>query len=395
MKRKKKPMIIVPQIVAPQEGFDDSGTSFPDARYFPADIGDVVHSIYTNPGNAAELKTEIQLAIDKIKAHVTPLSPLDIQEQTKIMINGFLGFLEKLGKNTARKTVISYYLVGNILRIVEPKFSSKAEYMRWLRTVFPADRSLESLRQARKIASLHEYALKYSLLGKNRVLELYYMLEQHVDEENHFRSQKDQPLITEGEKKSRIIELEDLLINCGLNEMAELDAVDVKALRTSMDAALTLYRIRKQLALESITDVQISVEQAKMLALYRGLALEWRHIKDVARQLKDPIILNRQEFFDGWVMERLYSDLDTKELEARPMRVRQILASFSHWYGKSKELKKHDLVVLARDAESKKSIKKAYRVIVYLAHKLGISELPEHEYIVGEFDRMLGEDTGK
>jgi len=237
--------------------------------------------------------------------------------------------------------------------------------MTWLRNTFGNERCLETLRQAKKIAMMGEYAIKYAELGQSRVLELYYLFVQMINEEEDIRFRdKTFTGFTEIEKQKIRSELSALEQRYQFSMEAELNSFDVTGMRTNMDALITIWRLSKHRIDETIC----SYELAKMLALYRGYALEVKHVIKIENMLAGIAdSAKKTSTFNDWVKNRML--LPDDERIKRPLRMRSILSYMSDWNSKKKDVKARDIEILMNDPTIQDSITDAYRIVVYLAHK--------------------------
>jgi len=187
---------------------------------------------------------------------------------TGIEIKELLGYRGKKDIESSEDTVLAYYLVGHVLNhVYEDIFDSKnSRYMKWLREVFQEERCFESLRQARKLARLGEGIINYSRFGKNKCLELYYMLKQ----------------MSEVEDKNLKKMLDELLDQHPLPRNADNDYDDAMILRVHMDAVITVLRLKSYGICKKR---HFDFNQAKLIASYRGFAIEDDMVKHLRHWL--------------------------------------------------------------------------------------------------------------
>lgn len=350
--------------------FDDSGLDYPRQVLPDSPLAEKLRALYTTPRDSAALREGMAATVESLNIHFEGIEEQSRIDEAKQVVEGLFSYLERLGKSTARKTVITYYLLGRVLNNVEGWFPSKAQYMIWVRNTFAKERHLENLRQARKLADLGEYTIKYASLGKNRCLELVYLFRQQIQEEKDRREYKGEPQMTDAEEIQLLRQLDQELVGNGFDFDAEQGPNDVDALRTHMDTVLSVYRLKEA----GIDSQLISYDQVKLLALYRGLALE----KKTARELKDILdtkesVEDKKLLLDDWICNRMH--VPGEGIELRPMRMRSILAHFPHWLDKGREYRDHDIAMLKRNSkDSIDAVTDAYRVVMYLANALGIKD---------------------
>jgi hypothetical protein len=377
-----------PQIGPPAPNyFDDSGLEYPQGAFADPALSLTLKALYTEPRNPDELRAAIQTTLLAICTYFQGLPEARIPSTIASSIQHLFGYMERLGRSTSRRTVITYYLIGQMLNAAESQhwFPNKAAYMRWLRDSFPNDRNLEFLRQAKKIARLGDHAIRFADLGKNRLLELFYLYNQQIQEEDDQRERDQLNPLTVAEKQQILSHLEDTLRSYGFNDVSEQDAVDVQQLRVRMDTAITQYRLQKA----GIGQDICTPDQARMLALYRGLSLEKKQASQIRQRLEGKTIEEQKILFNQWVQDRMYLATDDVQ-QPRPMRIRAILASFKQWCDKDALLKLHDVRVLGRDRQVTESITDAYRVIMFLASELNLlNELEEPATAVAEMKATL------
>lgn len=382
MKKRKRiaAEFVTPELVQPVDPridrFDDAELDYPRGILTNDQFTEHIRVLYTVVRDPRGLQKEMAATEAALQRYFESVGNDQRNDSAAQAVNGLFNYLEKLGKSTARKTVITYYLLGLLLNEVEAWSDSKAQYMIWVRDHFANERHIECLRQARKLVELGEYAIKYSALGKNRCLELVYLFRQHIQEENDRRIYGKQPELTPEEEKQIRIELGQRLIGPGFDPDSEQNEGDVDALRVHMDAVLTVHRLKHA----GIDEHVFTYEQVKMLALYRGLALEKKHAIQLKSVLDGKESLEEKKLlFDEWLRDRMH--LPETGGELRPMRMRSILAYFPHWLDKKREYQDHDIAVLKNNKQDAISaITDAYRVVMYLASKLEIldnMELPQ------------------
>jgi len=206
-------------------------------------------------------------------------------------------------------------------------------------------------------------------LGKNRLLEMYYMFVQMLQAEDDSRTYKERALLTSEERNQVKRNLRLLQTQYGGPDYSEIDTSDVALFRTYVDTILTLYQLERA----GIPNTVFNYDQAKMLALYRGLAIEVGQAEEIKEEL-DAIDNDAEKkvMFNIWVLNRMCFPIEV-EHTPRPMRIKSILASFKQWSDKDGSLKKRDLIVLKRDKDIDSSITNAHRIVVYLASKLNIN----------------------
>lgn len=395
--KKRKRIIetgITPEIVQPNDPwadhFNDADLDYPHGILTNQQVTEQLRALYTGVSNTNGLQIEMASTEAALQGYFESVGSDQRTIEAAQAVRGLFSYLEQLGKSTARKTVITYYLLGSLLNKVEAWSESKAQYMIWVRNNFSKERHIECLRQARKLVELGEYAIKFASLGKNRCLELVYLFRQHIQEENDRREHDEVPRLTPVEEQQRRIALEQRLIGPGFNLDSEQGEGDVDALRVHMDTVLTIHRMKQA----GIDEQVFNSEQVKMLALYRGLALEKKH----AHQLKAILdqkqsLSDKQLLFDEWLRNRMH--LPGTGGELRPIRMRSILAYFPNWIDKQWKYQAHDIEMLQKNsADSIVAIKDAYKVVLYLANKLGIVDnLEQPTAAIEEVANRIEEDS--
>lgn len=242
-----------------------------------------------------------QLLDDLVK---TTETSRELEDRVATCVTQLLSEIKRIERKSAKDSGYRYFLIGRLLNLMEDRFETKAGYMRWVRTKFKTGLGLEALRQAKRIARLDEYALNLLALGKNGLLELYYLFRKAPD------VKKDHNGNITSERMKNLLSATQLL------SPDAIDLADAKELRIRMDTLITLFRMLEK----GIDSTVCSGEDARMIALFRSKAVETYQVEKVDSWLNqrskgrkdmaggtapaDENMLRKQDF-ENWVLNRM------------------------------------------------------------------------------------------
>jgi hypothetical protein len=294
-------------------------------------------------------------AFVSLKGETTPTAATS--GLVKGAVAGLFARVQEHNRKSARLTVLTYFLIGTVLEEMSSKMPRKADYMIWVRESFGRQHHLEALRQARKLARLGKDILKLAHLGKNRCLELYYLIKQVIDDEPE--NQRDSV-------KEVLTEIAEKYWPQDLANQSSLEPEDATDIRLTLDTILTIYRLK----LNGVDETIFTFDQAKMIAAFRGLAIEATQAIGIAKYLAGFDTLDKKKAaFDGYVMDRMTFPHDDT---VRPMSLRQLLASFALWRQRrgnqiTEESLGSQYLDLRHNADTQRAVKEAYQTIKALA----------------------------
>jgi hypothetical protein len=213
-----------------------------------------------------------------------------LEQETADVVDLLLREIRAGGLTASKHASIRYFLVGNVLLITKRTFNNHREFMRFKRAYFVPSYSLEALRQAVRVARLGGYFVRFAMLSKNNLLELYYAINKMSDVQRN----EDGMIIS-----PRFNALLDLIPE---RSMELIDVGDSGAFRRILDELITIYRLENA----GISTEVFTHDQARLISLYRGKAIETEDAKSIADKLDAISEAERPSFFDTWVMDKLF-----------------------------------------------------------------------------------------
>ena len=206
-------------------------------------------------------------------------------------------------------TVERYYHTGCLINAVAQRLRDKKKLNDWLKGQTTRNAQVESFRQMRKIASMGAGVLDYAVLGKNRVLELYYMVKELEEYGGGVNAES---------VARRLKELE------GQNPFprhAAMGQSDVDECRVHMDALVTRYRLETAFELRDVCafDDARTIAAAKKKAMERGKAAS---VAELFSGETDRAACLKQWVGNGMKMARALAEGDPARLGERLAKVK-------------------------------------------------------------------------
>ena len=260
-------------------------------------------------------------------------------------------------------TVERYYYIGSLLNAMAKRMPKK-ELNAWLRSLTVRNGQLEMFRQMRKIARMGQEALDRAILGKNRVLELYYMV----------REMEEPDKKTELSAQMVRAQLQKLESDHPFPSHAALDQDDIDECRIHMDAIVTMYRIGA-----AFDDCEIcTFENARDFAAAKGRSMEKGEAKRLAKKLggedDKPAALNGW-FADGMKMPHSAGAGDPARFAERVSNLKDDVDEIVASDELIQQLRNNGVFVDA--------VKEAYEFITDLWGRVGTTEdgIPDEEVV--------------
>ncbi|OGV66904.1 MAG: hypothetical protein A2283_24250 [Lentisphaerae bacterium RIFOXYA12_FULL_48_11] len=233
---------------------------------------------------------------------------------------------EVLQSKTDKTTVEIYYDGGCLIRGVKRRLKNKKAFDAWLRNQATHPGQMEVFRQMCKIESMGPDILRYSFLGKNRVLHLFYM----------FKGMEElsDGVVNADSVRRRLKELETLY---PFPAHAAMTDHEVNECKLHMDAIITLYRLVSAFGIEGIC----TFDDAKLIARHKKNALERGAAKSLAEKMADEV--DKVSAVKDWIANGMKlqrnteSDVDAATdagTETTPERIAEVLARASETIGK-------------------------------------------------------------
>lgn len=233
---------------------------------------------------------ELAVAVQRVTSTLTPPTDQELEHYGTVFKHA-VQEIELLQAKTDRTTVERYYQCGQFLLELGRRLRDKTKFMEWQKSQATRPGQLEVFRQMRKIASMGTDVLRYAYLGKNRVLELYYLVREL--EEANDGSLKPESL------RRRLRELE---ASHPFPAYAALSHQDVDECRVHMDAIITQYRLERAF---DVTDV-VSFEDAKRIARVNKIAIERKSAGNLAKKLSP--VSDKRAAIKNWVENGMKAD---------------------------------------------------------------------------------------
>jgi hypothetical protein len=246
---------------------------------------------------------------------------LKLQESTRIM-NSFI-------THTGKYTVHMMYLLGEFQDEVRGAFDSEKDFNFWLKNNGGEDR-LRYFQQARQIAAMGDFALKYAAAGKNRVIELYRVWKE------------------EGARKL-------------LEKYPPLDITDDDGgalLKIHIDIILTIYRLQKE-------NVIITWDDGKTIVSKLKRALDIKSAKKLAGKIQAQPVYQKAEYLKKWLRDGCVFEADDQ-----PQTLVSIGTIISQLTDIPEKYNLDDATIL--NDVNEESVRKAYQAICTLAQKINI-----------------------
>ena len=245
-------------------------------------------------------------------------------------------------------TVYIYWHIGGLLTNAKAKLKS-FEFDLLQRQMLGDKKNInETARQMEKLFAMGPEILRFARLGKNRCLELYYLL---VDLPEYAQAPDQKEFIRQ--------QLRNIENRCPWPIGPELDDMTVKEFRVWMDAVITTMRIERATGDTTLC----SFETAHYIASERHLAIEIDQATGLAKKL-DGIIDpdRRQEAFEGWVDGlKKKEQSSVQEGMQKPERIFDTLGSVCKWYNEYGAVRM--LEELRKNPANTSVVIKAYDVI--------------------------------
>lgn len=167
LEKKQQPDFLVPEVVdeqelAPSLGMD--GTAHTEISF--------MRNIQYAPQVIRRAHEHFDLnKLDRLKGRNRSRYLPRYLDEAKQQITNLCSSIESMVAHTGMFIVHFLVNIGQILNHVEATLDSKSEYTEWKRTSF-GDRHIRYFQQARQLANMGEFAMRYASIGKNRLLEL-------------------------------------------------------------------------------------------------------------------------------------------------------------------------------------------------------------------------------
>ena len=245
--------------------------------------------------------------------------------------------------------VIYMYQIGWFLQAVERQYllngKKKSDYIAWVKRSFKTDK-LRYFQQCRQLARMERLPIDLAHLGKKRILELDYLLEQ-FNEAN--------------EDKSKMQLYKELMKKYPFPP--EQYDKDGELFRVHMDAIITYFRLVDA----KINEKHFEFYHCKMVAFIRKKAIEVAQATQLANWLtsEDRSGKRHKDLVDVYVMNKLIPP--RKSRQSNPKNVNKHLGSFVKNMRTFPFSDKSQLKVVDKD-----TVKEAIECLQLLASKLGI-----------------------
>lgn len=199
------------------------------------------------------------------------------ERQIKIL----LGCSDKISKRTAKYCVLLAYQIGELLLTIEDGVG-ELKTRKWIDNSFTHDRA-RYFQQAKQIARMGSFAARFSVLGKNRLLEF-----------DRLRENPKKKGSLESVRKMNVDEYTRIMTDNPLPKVADIQEEEVY--KVHIDALITLKRLQEA----GIHEAEF--EQAVLLAVYHRTHMEKKQVAIIAKQMEGAE--NRAEVFDRYVMDK-------------------------------------------------------------------------------------------
>jgi hypothetical protein len=189
---------------------------------------------------------------------------------------------DQITKRTAKYCVLLAYRIGELLLFIEQE-AGKEKTRKWIDETFQHDHA-RYFQQARQIASMGDFAVKLSALGKNRLLEFDRLREKPKGKEKKEK--------LEEIRKMNMGEYDRILTENSLPWTTQFQEEEVH--RIHIDAVITYKRLLEAGIVEA------EFEQAVLIAAYRRSPLEKKLAEVIKKKMEG--VPNRTELFEQYVM---------------------------------------------------------------------------------------------
>ena len=218
-------------------------------------------------GDEQVLVRSSETATTKSEVEPEPGSPEWLEAMGRQVQEG-IADVKALNLRVDKTTVERYYETGQVLISVRSRLA-KGQYEAWLRNTLQSEdgakrnRDLTMVGQMIEIAEAGPRILRYARLGKNRVLQVKFLV-------------KDLPEYKEGDPEAIDAAFDKLEAENPFPREPDLEAEDVGKFRVHMDALITQFRIAQASATGGTGEPQLlcSFDKAKTFARKKKLAIE-------------------------------------------------------------------------------------------------------------------------
>ena len=310
-----------------------------------------IEAILIKPDLLKDLSSETP--IKSFEANLLP--------QVKDEINNLCSSVENITKVSGMYVVMYMYYIGSFLEAVENQFilnkKRKADYISWIKKSFQTDK-LRYFQQCRQLFRMGSIPLELAPLGKNRILELDYLLDQ-LKEAKKSKPQSKSKLKSQSQSKLELYE--DLMKKYPFPDQQHDKEGDL--LRVHMDAIITYFRLLNA----GIKKKEFEFYHCKMIAFIRKKAIEVSQANQLAKWIKSKSseVRKQNNFVDIYVMNKLIPPKEDRR--SNPKNVNTHLGSFVSYMRHFPFDDKSKL-----ESIRKETVIKALQALQQLASQLGL-----------------------
>lgn len=275
-----------------------------------------------------------------------------VAEEMKQQLEG----CDMLRRRSDREVTLRLYRIGGILIAVKKYLGKAKTYNEWVKQNIGERRAdYETARQAVNIASCGPEILDYAHLGKNRVLEIRFMI-------------NDMPEVKTVDAEATRKWCREIEARHPFPAHGEMSDVDVKECRLHMDAIITQYRVNKQM---EGTEAKCSFSLAKKYAGKKGLAIEVGTAKKMAELWK--AAANPKEEMRKWMRgAAVVPPAGNTKSRSGLSRVAEFVLYAKELVNEDNQFKEGVVEKFSQNETAKESIKVARDILARLCIEVGL-----------------------
>lgn len=315
-----------------------------DTSKLPAEFLELAH--------IAELE-ERQVAL---AAQISRCQRLSADQMTAAAseITGAYALVQQINLATQKRTAALYYYAGVFINALDREFGDDDLMEAWLdKNVYRKPSDKEVVRQMRQLANTGPEILKYCRLGKNRALEVVYLVKEMIDK------QCPEERLT---VRNQLLELERQFPP---PSTPDLEKDDLKEFRVYVDAIATKYWFDRALRDKSIC----SYEDAESYADKVGDALEMDQAKAAAEVISGAP--DKCKALKEWIAKANKRKRGPQRSEPDAKEVSEYLAQMpKKWCDDNGNLRPEIVATVIEDDTAKQALGSAYPVLQALYERV-------------------------